>query len=212
MKNNFKEKTAFTLSEVLITLGIIGIVSALTIPTIIKKYNAVQTISKLKQAHSLLNNAYLLSVIDNGRYAQWEIGNNAEVYINTYFKPYFKNATLCLTYKECGYNSATPIVDKPITYVARKDLRLPLKLSNGIYFMISVATGNANNPALIKKNTLVFIDLNGSKKPNRTCEDIFTYKVTNRGVEASEGGTSEIMNNSWKFPENYSKEYNIESF
>ena len=38
MKNNFKEKTAFTLAEVLITLGIIGVVSAITIPTLIKKY------------------------------------------------------------------------------------------------------------------------------------------------------------------------------
>ncbi len=36
MKN--KIKLAFTLSEVLITLGIIGVVSAMTIPTLISKY------------------------------------------------------------------------------------------------------------------------------------------------------------------------------
>ena len=41
-------KCAFTLAEVLITLGIIGVVAALTIPTLISKYQEKQTIVKLK--------------------------------------------------------------------------------------------------------------------------------------------------------------------
>lgn len=34
-----KNIPAFTLAEVLITLGIIGVVTAITIPTLIQKYN-----------------------------------------------------------------------------------------------------------------------------------------------------------------------------
>lgn len=41
-------KTAFTLAEVLITLGIIGIVAAMTLPTIIQKQYQKEASSRLK--------------------------------------------------------------------------------------------------------------------------------------------------------------------
>ena len=53
----FKFKPAFTLAEVLITLAIIGIVAALTIPTLIKDFQAKQYEVKFKQAYSLITNA-----------------------------------------------------------------------------------------------------------------------------------------------------------
>ena len=208
-------RIAFTLAEVLITLGIIGIVSALTIPTLIKKFNAIQTASKLQQAHSLLNNAYKLSVIDNGIYEQWKIGRNAEVYINTYFLPYFKNAKICTNYQECGYDSKTPFKGTNNAamgaFVARNDLRLPLTLPNGTYLIIAVGSGNSDNTAIIK-STAVFIDLNGGKKPNRLCEDLFVYQVNNKGIKPYDSCTPLIMKNGWKIPKNYSTKFNIESF
>ncbi|MBP7212243.1 prepilin-type N-terminal cleavage/methylation domain-containing protein, partial [bacterium] len=45
-------KTAFTLAEVLITLGIIGIVAALTIPTLMNKSQKQQTVTALKKSYS----------------------------------------------------------------------------------------------------------------------------------------------------------------
>ena len=48
MSDNIR-RVAFTLAEVLITLGIIGIVAAMTIPTLIVNYQKKQTVSKLKQ-------------------------------------------------------------------------------------------------------------------------------------------------------------------
>ena len=50
-------RVAFTLAEVLITLGIIGIVSAMTIPTLVKNYQERVLVNKAKQAHALVNNA-----------------------------------------------------------------------------------------------------------------------------------------------------------
>ena len=44
-----KRKYAFTLAEVLITLGIIGVVAALTMPALIGHYKKVQTIAQLKK-------------------------------------------------------------------------------------------------------------------------------------------------------------------
>lgn len=51
--NNF----GFTLAEVLITLGIIGVVAALTIPTIIARYKAKVMEVQFKKAYSTLFNA-----------------------------------------------------------------------------------------------------------------------------------------------------------
>lgn len=58
-------KKAFTLAEVLITLGIIGIVAAMTIPTLLTNIREKQTVSKLKQTYSMLSQAFKL-VEDNG--------------------------------------------------------------------------------------------------------------------------------------------------
>ena len=45
-------KKAFTLAEVLITLGIIGIVAAMTLPTLIGKYQKKQTVTQLKKSYT----------------------------------------------------------------------------------------------------------------------------------------------------------------
>lgn len=47
-------KVAFTLAEVLITIGIIGVVSALTIPLLVAKYNERVTVAKVKETYAML--------------------------------------------------------------------------------------------------------------------------------------------------------------
>ena len=51
----------FTLAEILITLGIIGVVAAMTIPTLITNYQKKASVTKLQKAISILNQAYKLS-------------------------------------------------------------------------------------------------------------------------------------------------------
>ena len=63
---------AFTLAEVLITLAIIGIVAALTIPNIIQSYKKTVVETRLKRAYSLVNQAIRLSEIDNGPTESWD--------------------------------------------------------------------------------------------------------------------------------------------
>ena len=49
-----KRKIAFTLAEVLITLGIIGVVASLTLPSVIQNYKKQVTVNQLKKAYSTL--------------------------------------------------------------------------------------------------------------------------------------------------------------
>ena len=51
----------FTLSEVLITLGIIGVVAAMTIPTLMTKINHIKLKSQFKEGYAILSQAVKLA-------------------------------------------------------------------------------------------------------------------------------------------------------
>ena len=54
-------KKGFTLAEVLITLGIIGVVAAMTIPTLIQNTNSVKFATQFKKDISTLSQAALMA-------------------------------------------------------------------------------------------------------------------------------------------------------
>ncbi|MDR1327237.1 MAG: type II secretion system GspH family protein [Heliobacteriaceae bacterium] len=67
------KKTAFTLAEVLITLGIIGVVAALTMPALITKYQKQAAVIKVKKFYSTMNQAIKLSEVENGSANEWNV-------------------------------------------------------------------------------------------------------------------------------------------
>lgn len=67
----FRKKFAFTLAEVLITLGIIGIVAALTMPMLIQNYNKKITEVRLKKFYSVMNQTIDRLKVDYGDTENW---------------------------------------------------------------------------------------------------------------------------------------------
>lgn len=65
------KKFGFTLAEVLITLGIIGVVAAMTIPTLITSYKEKQTVSQLTKIYSMLASAYQMMTVEYGPVNTW---------------------------------------------------------------------------------------------------------------------------------------------
>jgi len=63
---------AFTLAEVLITLAIIGVVAAMTIPTLTQNYKKKVVETKLAKFNSVMQQALSLSVVENGDYFTWD--------------------------------------------------------------------------------------------------------------------------------------------
>lgn len=61
-----KKNNAFTLAEVLITLGIIGVVAAMTIPTLINNSQKAQYVSQLQKMTSVLNNGFKMIMANAG--------------------------------------------------------------------------------------------------------------------------------------------------
>mgnify|MGYP005755023083 FL=1 len=85
------KKLAFTLAEVLITLGIIGSIAALTLPGLIQNYKKSVAENELKKVYSLLNQVVLRSEADNGPaiYWDWEAYQNDGYKYNEFFNKYF---------------------------------------------------------------------------------------------------------------------------
>ena len=66
MKRFMKKRFGFTLAEVLITLGIIGVVAAMTIPTLIQNTNSSRWSSQYKKTISTLSNAIEMAQAHHG--------------------------------------------------------------------------------------------------------------------------------------------------
>ena len=64
-------KKGFTLAEVLITLGIIGVVAAMTMPSLIQNYRKKEATTRIKKFYSMMSQAVLLSTNDNGEPTEW---------------------------------------------------------------------------------------------------------------------------------------------
>ena len=84
-----KRKSAFTLAEVLITLGIIGVVAALTLPSLITNYQKQIIETRLSKFYTTMNQAVLNSQIENGDFRDWELSSEKNLY-DAYLKKYLK--------------------------------------------------------------------------------------------------------------------------
>ena len=81
------------MAEVLITLGIIGIVAAMTLPTLIQKHKEQETVAKVKKFYSVISQAVMLARVEHGDVDTWDFagtttGSNAQS--NTNFANYIK--------------------------------------------------------------------------------------------------------------------------
>ena len=88
-----KRRVAFTLAEVLITLGVIGVVAALTMPTLIQNHQEKVLITQDKVAYSVINQALERVRADNEFWMDAVFNpNNTSLESTEAFAKYFKGA------------------------------------------------------------------------------------------------------------------------
>lgn len=80
----------FTLAEVLITIGIIGLVAALTFPILLKHHRKTVIETSLKKFYTSTNQAVLLSVAQNGETKDWQFPSDTPEEIENWYNIYFK--------------------------------------------------------------------------------------------------------------------------
>ena len=92
-------KKAFTMAEVLITIGIIGLIAGLVIPGVMSKYKQKALETGLARFYSVMNQAFYLSTLENGEEKYWDdYGDNSCEFFKKYLANYLKT-----TEYECGY-------------------------------------------------------------------------------------------------------------
>ena len=176
-------KKAFTLAETLITLGIIGVVAAMTIPNLLTKMDRDRKIATVRKAQSILNQAIKLSTIDNEDYEAWDTTLPPREYLDKYYTPYMKVIAYCDTYSKCNYKSAVPWsrYNGSNSYTEFNAYsRIPIFTLDGILYSISQSGGGndqEDTDSIYDMNYIgsngVFIDVNGPNKPNRFGNDVF---------------------------------------
>lgn len=168
----------FTLAETLITLGIIGVVAAMTIPNLITNYQKHVTVTKLQKAISVLNQAYKLSYDDVGEPSVSEsFKMGSELYFNHYWAPYLKTAIICTTYKQCRYKNNNPWFYPNKTTVNMgvvvPERRTTFYTSDGFLYVIFIAMGSSTTESGEEQNGSVVVDINGAEGPNVFGRDVF---------------------------------------
>jgi len=169
-----KKLVAFTLAEVLITLGIIGVVAAMTIPNLMFKYYEHQTVSRLLETQSILTQAFRSAEEEFGEVSGWGItGNNEESanIVGNNIKHFLKLAADCGTVDKsntCYAGSYSYLNGVSAGDLAAQNSRYKIALLNGTSVSFVVPSWNHN---VIQIN----IDTNGPAKPNVTGRDSFLF-------------------------------------
>ncbi|MBR1753803.1 type II secretion system protein, partial [bacterium] len=202
----------FTLAEVLITLGIIGVVAALTIPTLILNNNKRIVETRLAKFYSNINQAIELSEVENGPKEKWDklvapTGEEASVtnrawfdkYLNPYLKTsdiYVKNGLVYILFPDgsgmylSSYSSS--FFPKP------KYFDDPNGVTGKDYFSFLFAPDREDQPYHYKKGVEPFLySWDGNRETLFTNPD---YKCTPNGGAFC---TELIRQNGWKIPDDY---------
>lgn len=204
MKNN----EAFTLAEVLITLGIIGVVAAMTMPTLISNHKRMVLKNQYKKLYSTLYQAYNKSV--------YEVGGTTDCYHNDIIRGIQGNWTdksICKDFREAVENNLR--IGKICTSKAAANGCLQKDQYKGLDTLITdnpdyteeeLENNNKNCAGLnknnINNNNLVYvlndgsivisyvadnvpismlIDVNGQKGPNKWGHDLFKLSFSKEG-------------------------------
>ena len=181
-----KKMNAFTLAEVLITLGIIGVVAAMTMPTLINSTQGAQYKSAFKKALSAISQAVTLNVaLDEVDFGDIDDTNTMATILSQRMNVVRTEPS---TLDEDEYKIATTV-----NGVTSGD-NTTLFMNDGIMFQFPTEVGK--NPKCTKDTSVSdvtawdigrqkacsgFIDVNGTKGPNKVvvCDNSDTGTGTN---------------------------------
>ncbi len=174
------KKEAFTLAEVLITLGIIGVVAAMTIPTLISNTNGAQFKTGFKKALSTLNQMtlmnlaiedYDMSSLIAGTLDEQKKGSGAPqrtlAYIlgsrtNAYYLDNYAFPDAGIELK--GYYEAADGTQTEVTATAKGDTWVVYQFQDNTAFGFPIAAAACDERG--KENCMGFIDANGGTTAN----------------------------------------------
>lgn len=173
---------AFTLAEVLITLAIIGIVAALSIPTLVKNFQDAQFKTAYKKAYSTLSLALEKANSDQALTAF--TGTNGGFGLQANFQvlqQYFSVTKACDSshISDCWDTSSS---SETFRNENGSGTGFSFVDKSGMAWKMRSNDSDGNSP-------IILVDTNGNKKPNKYGQDRFPFCFSNTG-NAYQSGSS----------------------
>lgn len=183
----------FTLAEVLITLGVIGVVAVMTMPTLIENHKKKVTVEKLKTNYSIIQNVIESSKNDNGDVVYWDFELDNEEFAETYIIPYL-NSFQKVSYGGIGYYNVMTLKGD---YKSIYWWGVPIYFLNNEASIILKHGWNSTNDDIF-----IVIDINGKKSPNIMGKDAFLFflnKTTNQLLPFGAGNSRDYYFSGGKY-------------
>ena len=177
------KSAAFTLAEVLITLGIIGVVAAMTMPSLVQNYQKKALETGLKKSYSVLSQAVQRMIEEDG-----EIPSRASVASTranwiAFEKSLSQNLKIVKNCSVYGYSNKCISGDSFTSWFnsTYKSYNKKTLGTAGWWFddgMYVLADGSfLFLDASVSNDVLLNIDINGSKAPNALGHDVFLFAI-----------------------------------
>ena len=170
-------KCAFTLAEVLVTLGIIGVVSAMTIPSLTQNWQKKAYVTQLHKVYNVVQQAFMTMINENNALNLAEAGFfnrsncGAGVSENTFLHDNFK------VVKDCGTNPSGCFAS---SYRNLNGQSFTVRPSGSIvaiaggaaisFYIDGIDTGDYETDDYVG---YMYVDVNGPKGPNINGRDLF---------------------------------------
>ena len=186
-RNDGRKKAAFTLAEVLITLGVIGVVAAMTLPGLVNKYQEKAWLTQFKVTYSVLSQAYLRAYQENGVIKNWNLplDNKAESarIVADNLLPYLNLA------QDWKQNSNYSSHNLPMHYLGLNGIKIATGFNGweSAHYVFALANGatvgifdflldEVDN----KLRVLLYVDTNGGNGPNQFGKDFFIIALNTK--------------------------------
>lgn len=170
-------ESAFTLAEVLVTLGIIGVVSAMTIPTLMQNHQRKTYVVQLNKVYNEFQQAFVQKVNDRNAVSLKEAGfvSGSE---ENFLKSYFKIVKYCdKTTTDCFASSYNSLSGSSVD-MSLMDNGYKAVLSSGAAVSLDLTDGAGTGDCIGS----IFVDTNGKGGPNIAGRDLFRMYIYSDGV------------------------------
>ena len=199
-ENNFTDKVfsrftshlslksaAFTLAEVLVTLGIIGVVSAMTVPTLMQNYQRQSYVTQLHKTYNEVSQALLRYQTDRNALNLTEAGLSSQAAWNAMVPQYFKTVKVC-------DSSLTPCFPETSSYKKISGVALNANVYSVQTSYVLASGASVRFYRAVNGNRICFlmVDVNGKKGPNILGRDLFTLSIYNDGTIDDDGSSAPL--------------------
>ena len=193
-RSNLMKKCAFTLAEVLITLGIIGVVAAITLPILIQNYQKTVWVNQLKKSVSVLENGFKLAMAEdevdklNNTMLWQSAGSNCtggvtDSNCSAFFDNLKKYIKITLDTVPSNVTFTNLNDSNSLTWIGNPDKAVSLAHGAQIYFIHNITQTPGSGWGAPHANIAnIFIDVNGKQKPNKLGRDLFYFGVVESGL------------------------------